>query len=60
MFVGRNVAFIHVEAVANRCTVKKVSIEILQNSQEITCDSLVFNKVADFIEKRDPGTSVFL
>ena len=36
-----------VEAVARRCSVKKVFLEILQNSQENTCASLFFNKVAD-------------
>ena len=36
----------HTEAVAWRCSVKKVFLEILQNSQENVCQSLIFNKVA--------------
>ena len=36
------------EAVVQRCSIKKVSLEISQNSQENTCcQSLFFNKVAD-------------
>ena len=34
------------EAVAQRCSVKKVFSEILQNSQESICATLFFNKVA--------------
>ena len=33
------------ETVAQRCSVKKVFLEILQNSQENTCQSLFLNKV---------------
>ena len=33
------------EAVAHRCSVKKAFLEIPQNSQENTCQSLFFNKV---------------
>ena len=40
----------HIEAVARRCYVKKVFLEILQNSQE---NSLL-------LSKRDSGTGVFL
>ena len=35
-----------IEAVVQRCPVKKVFLEISQNSQENTCASLFFNKVA--------------
>ena len=35
-----------IEAVAQRCSVKKVFLEISPNSQENTCGSLFFNKVA--------------
>ena len=53
VFVGRNVAFIHVEAVAKRCSVKKVSMEISQNSQEITCDRVSFLiKLQTLLKKR--------
>ena len=34
-----------IEAVFQRCSIKKVFLEILQNSQEFTCASLFFNKV---------------
>ena len=34
------------EAVAQRCSVKKVFLEISQNSQENACDRDFFNKVA--------------
>ena len=34
------------EAVACRCSVKKVFLEILQNSQEKTCTESFFKKVA--------------
>ena len=36
----------HTEAVAWRCSVKKVFLEISQYSQERLCQSLIFNKVA--------------
>ena len=43
------------EAVAQRCSVKKVFLEMSQNSQENTCARVFFNKVAglgcNFIEK---------
>ena len=43
------------EAADQRCSIKKVLLEILQNSQEFTelCQSLFFNKVAsgNFIKK---------
>ena len=34
------------KAVTQRCSVKKVFLEISQNSHENTCDSVFFNKVA--------------
>ena len=34
------------EAVAQRCSMKKLLLEISQNSQEDLCQSLFFNKVA--------------
>ena len=53
VFVERNIAFIHVEAVAKRCSVKKVSMEISQNSQEITCDRVSFLiKLQTLLKKR--------
>ena len=36
----------HTEAAAWRCFVKKVFLEISQNSHENVCDSLIFNEVA--------------
>ena len=52
------------EAVAQTCSVKKVFLEISQNSPENTCVNLFFNKVAgaacNFILKRGSGTGVFL
>ena len=37
---------LYLEAVAQTCSAKKVFLEISQNSQENTCASLYFNKVA--------------
>ena len=37
---------VYKEAVAQRCPVKKVFLEISQNSQENNCDRYFFNKVA--------------
>ena len=42
------------EAVMQKCSVKKVFLEILQNSQENTCA-----KVAT-LSKKDSGTGLFL
>ena len=42
------------EAVSQRCSVKKVFLEILQNSQESTCARV------SFFKKKDSGTDVFL
>ena len=46
-----------IEAVVQMCPVKKVFLEISQNSQENTCASLFFNKVAggasNFIKKEN-------
>ena len=36
------------EAVAQKCTVKKVFLEIVQNSQDNICSTVVFNKVKLF------------
>ena len=36
----------HPEAVVRRCSVRKVFLEISQNSQESTCARASFNKVA--------------
>ena len=53
------------EAVARRCSVKKVFIEILQNSRENTCSRVFFfNKVAglrpcNFIIKKETLAQVF-
>ena len=55
------------EAVTQRCSVKKLFLEILLNSQENTFPRVSFlNKVAglslhdSFIKKRGSGTGVFL
>ena len=53
------------EAVARRCSIKKVLLEILQNSQENTFARVsFFNKVTGLSLqlhlKRDSGTGVFL
>ena len=37
---------LYLEAVAQACSVKKVFLEISENSLENTCASLYFNKVA--------------
>ena len=37
------------EAIDQRCSVKKVFLEIVQNSQENTCARVSFNKVAGFL-----------
>ena len=46
-----------IEAVVQMCPVKKVFLEISQKSQETTCASLFFNKVAggasNFIKKEN-------
>ena len=46
----------YAEAVARRCSVKKLFLEILQNSQESTCARVPFliklqNEVCNFIKK---------
>ena len=51
------------EAVVQRCSLKKVFLEILQNSQESTCVRVsFFNKIAglraDTLLKKRPGTGV--
>ena len=43
-----------IEAIIQRCSVKKVFLEISQNSQENTCARV------SFFSKRDSGTDVFL
>ena len=50
------------EAVAQRCSVKKVFLEISQNSQENTCAraSVLVKLHAYAYWKRDSGTGVFL
>ena len=50
--------FDFIEAVAQRCSVKKVFLEILQNSQENTCVRAGVRPST--LLKRDPGTGVFL
>ena len=40
------------EAVAQRCSVKKMFLKILQHSQESTC-AIFFNKVAGKINNKD-------
>ena len=59
--MGRKVAFIHVEAVTKRYSVKKVFLEISQNPQE-RVQSLFFNKVSglQLYWKRDSGTGAVL
>ena len=57
--------FIFSEAVARRCSVKKVFLEISQNLQENICSRVSFLiKLEDYglqlYSKRDPGTGVFL
>ena len=56
-FAGRqrslNCAFVSIETVAQRCSVKKVFLEILQNSLEKTCARVsFFNKVAATLLKK--------
>ena len=52
------------EAVAQRCSVKNVVLEISQNSQENTSASVFFDEVAGLrptnLLKRDSGMGVFL
>ena len=53
------------EAVSLRCSVKKVFLEILQNSQENTCAKVYFflklqASTLQLYQKRDFGTGVFL
>ena len=44
------------EAVAQRCSVKKVFLEISQNSQENTCARVFF---LINLQKKDSGTGAF-
>ena len=58
-------AFKYTEAVAQRCSVKKVFLEISQNSQENTCARVSFFKKLAGVSlqlyyKRDSSTGVFL
>ena len=60
--VGR---LLGIEAVAQKCSVKKVFLEISQNSQENTCAWVSFlikllASALQFYLKRDSGTVVFL
>ena len=48
------------EAVIRRCSVKKVVLEISQNSQENTCARVSGLRPATLLKKRDSGTGVFL
>ena len=50
-----------VEAIIQRCSLKKVFLEISQNSQESICQSLflIKRKETFFNKKRDSGTGVF-
>ena len=45
------------EAVAQRCSIKKVFLEILQNSQENTCASLFFRPAT--LSKKKTQAQVF-
>ena len=45
------------EAIAQRCSIKKMLLEISQNSQENTCARVSF---LIKLQARDSGTSVFL
>ena len=45
-----NSCIVFTEAVARRRSLKKVLLEILQNSQEITCARDFFNKVTGLIK----------
>ena len=48
-----NIVNLHTEAVARSCSVKKVFLELLQNSQENNCARVCFlNKVATLLKKR--------
>ena len=50
-----------IEAIDQRCSVKKVFSEISQNSEKNTCARVSFLiEMQDFREKRDSGTGVFL
>ena len=44
--IFQNSLYQNTEAVVQRCSVKKVFLEVSLNSQENTCNSLFFNKVA--------------
>ena len=56
----------HTEAVACRCSLKKVCLEISQKSQEKVCARVSFliklqaSGTGEFTDKRDPRTGVFL
>ena len=48
-----------IEAVVCRCSVEKMFLEILQNSQEDTCARVCASGLQLYL-KRDTGTGVFL
>ena len=55
----------NLEAVARRCSVKKVFLKIFKNSQESSCARVSFlikfqASACNFIKKRDSGKGVFL
>ena len=52
--IGRKIIFLHTaEAVAGRCSVRKVLLEIRQNSQENTCGRVSFSiKLQALLKKR--------
>ena len=53
--------FLHTaEAVAVRCSVKKVFLEIWQNSQENTCGRVSFSIGLQLYWERDTGEGIFL
>ena len=57
--------FVSLEAVPRRCSVKKVFLEISENSRENTCARVSFSIKLQAIglqlyEKRNSGTGVFL
>ena len=58
---GKKLMLEPIEAIDQRCSVKKVFLEISQNSQKNPCARVSFLiKMQDFRGKRDSGTGVFL
>ena len=60
MSINSQLSKILSEVVAQKCSVKNVLLEILQNSQENTCATVSFLIKFKLYLKSDSGTGVFM